>query len=194
MNKKHKILFAAQEMFGKHGYAKTTMKMIADRAGVASGLVSHYYGTKDNMFLEAGNDLIDKTLSYVTDKAQNAPTGLEAIGIFVRSYLDFTLSHKDTFPTLLRCSPFSDDYPDLDRHQVASKFKKLIDQISEYLEHGMEDGSIEELPLSQTSFLIYGHIVGAVRTVFLAPYDSKGVFEEACHFIIRSIAKQPKIL
>ncbi|WP_027180300.1 TetR/AcrR family transcriptional regulator [Maridesulfovibrio bastinii] len=190
MSKKDKILYAAQEMFGRHGYANTTMKMIADRAGVASGLVSHYYGTKDNLFLEAGDDLIDKMLVFVTEKAQKAPSGLEAIGIFVKSYLDFTLKNKETFPTLLRCSPFSDDYPDLDRHQVASKFKKLIDQISNYLEKGMADGSIEELPLTQTSFLLYGHIVGAVRTVFLAPYDSKGVFEEACHFIIRSIAKQ----
>lgn len=190
MNKKQRILYAAQEQFGKHGYAKTTMKMIADQAGVASGLVSHYYGNKDNLFLEAGGDLIDEMLEVLTDKAKEAETGLEAIGIFVKSYLEFTLAHKTTFPTLLRCSPFSDDYPDLDRHQIAAKFKELIDQITEYLEQGMTDGSIEELPLAQTSFLVYGHIVGAVRTVFLAPYDSKGVFEEACHFIIRSIAKR----
>lgn len=189
MSKKKKILYAAQQMFGRHGYAKTTMKMIADKAGVASGLVSHYYGTKDNLFLEAGDNLIDEMLVFVSERAKKAPSGLEAVGIFVRSYLDFTLNHKETFPTLLRCSPFSDDYPDLDRHQVANKFQRLINQISNYLEMGMNDGSIEELPLTQTSFLIYGHIVGAVRTVFLAPYDSKGVFEEACHFIIRSIAK-----
>lgn len=189
MTKKEKILLAAQEQFGEHGYTATTLKMVADSAGVASGLVSHYYGNKDNLFLESGGALIDQMLAILTDKAKEGRNGLESLGLFVQGYFDFTLANRTTFPTLLRSSPFSDEYPHLDRTHIASKFKRLIDQIEEYLTHGMQDGSIHEVPLPQTSYLIYGHIVGAVRTEFLTPFQIQDLFKEACQFIVRSVAK-----
>lgn len=189
MTKKERILLAAQEQFGEHGYTATTLKMIADHAGVASGLVSHYYGNKDNLFLEAGGELIDQMLAVLTDKAKEGNNGLEALGLFVKGYFDFTASNRTTFPTLLRSSPFSDEYPHLDRSEIASKFKKLIDRIEDYINEGMQDGSIRSVKQPQTAYLVYGHIVGAVRTEFLTPFVVEGLFEEACQFIVRSLAK-----
>lgn len=189
MTKKQRILLAAQEQFGKNGFTGTTLKIVADHAGVASGLVSHYFGTKDNLFLESGMALIDQMLSIFIPKAAQAENGLKSLKIFVESYFDFTRAHKATFPTLLRCSPFSDENPQLDRHVIAAKFQTLIDRIEAYLRKGMEDGSIKEVPLPQTAFLIYGNIVGAVRTEFLAPYQIPDLFEEACTFIIRSVTR-----
>ncbi|WP_320170891.1 TetR/AcrR family transcriptional regulator [Maridesulfovibrio sp.] len=188
MTKKKRILLAAQEQFGEHGYTATTLKMIADSAGVASGLVSHYYGNKDNLFLEAGGQLIDEMLQVLTDKAKEGKNGLEALGLFVQSYFDFTMTNRTTFPTLLRSSPFSDEYPHLDRTHIAAKFKRLIDRIDEYIREGIKDGSVREVPLPQTSYLVYGHIVGAIRTEFLTPFAVEGLFEEACVFIVRSLA------
>ncbi|WP_319780957.1 TetR/AcrR family transcriptional regulator [Maridesulfovibrio sp.] len=189
MTKKEKILLAAQEQFGEHGYTATTLKMVADHAGVASGLVSHYYGNKDNLFLEAGGDLIDQMLGVLTDKAKEGRNGLEALAIFVQAYFDFTESHRATFPTLLRSSPFSDEYPHLDRTHIAAKFKRLIDRIEEYISQGIEDGSIQNVPLPQTCYLVYGHIVGAVRTEFLTPFKIDNLFKEACQFVTRSLAR-----
>lgn len=189
MTKKEKILLAAQEQFGEHGYTATTLKMVADSAGVASGLVSHYYGNKDNLFLEAGGELIDQMLAILTDKAKSGKNGLESLEIFVQAYFDFTDNHRTTFPTLLRSSPFSDEYPHLNRTQIAAKFKQLIDRIEDYIRQGIDDGSVQKVPLPQTSHLVYGHIVGAVRTEFLTPFQIDNLFKEACQFIIRSLAK-----
>ncbi len=188
MTKKQRILLSAQEQFGKHGFTGTTLKMVADHAGVAAGLVSHYFGNKDSLFLESGGALIDQMLTSLKEKAKEADTGLEALRIFIESYLEFTAANRTTFPTLLRCSPFSDENPQLDRNEIASKFLSLINQIEIYLKRGMKDGSVKELPMPQTSFLIYGNIVGAVRTEFLTPYEIPELFEEACQFIIRSVA------
>ncbi|HAS87692.1 MAG TPA: TetR/AcrR family transcriptional regulator [Desulfovibrio sp.] len=189
MTKKEKILLAAQEQFGKHGYTATTLKMVADCAGVASGLVSHYYGNKDNLFLESGGELIDQMLAILTDKAKAGENGIKSLEIFVQAYFDFTEQHRTTFPTLLRSSPFSDEYPHLDRTHIAAKFKQLIDRIEDYIIQGMDDGSVREVPLPQTSYLVYGHIVGAVRTEFLTPFQIDKLFKEACQFIVRSLAK-----
>jgi AcrR family transcriptional regulator len=40
---------AALELFGKRGYDGTSVRDIAERAGVTAGLVTHHYGTKENL-------------------------------------------------------------------------------------------------------------------------------------------------
>ena len=187
MSKKERILLAAQEIFARSGYAGTTMKMVAEQAGVASGLVFHYYVSKENLFMVAGADLIDTMLGVLREQSEGAPNGCEALGAFVRAYLDFTLENESTFPTLIRCSPFSEDNPHLDRHKIAAKFRELIDLIEEILDRGMKDGSIAQLPVEQTAFMVYANIVGAVRTRFLTPYRITGLYQEAREFVLRSV-------
>jgi len=187
MSKKEKILTAAQEIFARCGYAGTTMKMVAEQAGVASGLVFHYFDNKENLFMTAGSELIDTMIIVLQDKTVDCKSGCEALGAFVKAYLDFTIENEKTFPTIIRCSPFSDDNPDLDRKRISAKFKELIDMVEEFLRRGIEDGSIIDLPVTQTAFMIYANIVGAVRTRFLAPYDIPGLFDESQEFILRSV-------
>ncbi|MDD3313483.1 TetR/AcrR family transcriptional regulator [Pseudodesulfovibrio sp.] len=187
MAKKEDILLAAQENFARSGYAGTTMKMVAEQAGVASGLVFHYFDSKENLFMMAGSELIDTMLEVIRQAIADAPDGCEALGAFVQAYLEFTIDNARTFPTLLRCSPFSDDNPDLDRKKIGAKFREIIDIIESILRRGILDGSIVELPVAQTAFLIYGSILGAVRTKFLAPYDVPGLYGEARRMIVRSV-------
>lgn len=188
MSKRDEILAAAQELFAGYGYAGTTMRMIAEKAGVAFGLVSHYFGNKENLFLVAGHEMIDAMLAAIREDMAQARNGLEAVDIFVTSYLNFTQTHRATFPTLIRCSPFSDDNPHLDRRKIAAKFAELIQEIEINLERGIADGSIAPLPVRECAHMIYAAIVGAVRTVFLTPFGDPALFEEARRFILRGIA------
>jgi AcrR family transcriptional regulator len=185
--KKDKILIAAQELFARYGYAGTTMKMVAEHAGVASGLVFHYFDSKESLFMAAGSELVDTMIHFLRGKIAEAQNGCEALGTFVKAYLDFTVEHEKTFPTIIRCSPFSDDNPDLDRQKIAAKFRGLTDIVEEILRRGIEDGSIRDLPVTQTAFMVYANIVGAVRTRFLTPYDIPGLFGEAREFVLRSV-------
>lgn len=187
IGKKEKILRAAQEIFARCGYAGTTMKMVAEQAGVASGLVFHYFESKENLFMVAGSELIDTMITELRVKTDGCKSGCDALGAFIRAYLDFTVENEKTFPTIIRCSPFSDDNPDLDRDKIGAKFRELIDMIEEFLRRGVEDGSLKELPVSQTAFMVYGSIVGAVRTRFLTPYTVTDLYEEARLFILRSV-------
>lgn len=44
-----RILDAAILLFGEHGVRGTTMKAIADEAGVSPALIVHHYGTKEGL-------------------------------------------------------------------------------------------------------------------------------------------------
>jgi len=48
-----RIIAAAVDEFGEHGYDGSTIRSIAGRAAVDSALVHHYFGTKADLFAEA---------------------------------------------------------------------------------------------------------------------------------------------
>ena len=47
------LLGAARELFAAHGYARTTVRAIAERAGVNQALLFRYFGSKDALFTSA---------------------------------------------------------------------------------------------------------------------------------------------
>jgi AcrR family transcriptional regulator len=49
------ILAAARQMFAEVGYDRTTIRAVAKAAGVDAGLVMHYFGTKDELFVQAAS-------------------------------------------------------------------------------------------------------------------------------------------
>ncbi|MFO0580469.1 MAG: TetR/AcrR family transcriptional regulator [Polyangia bacterium] len=53
--RREQVLAAALELFCEHGYAGTSTKRIAEKAGVTEGLVFHYFGTKDALLIEVSS-------------------------------------------------------------------------------------------------------------------------------------------
>jgi AcrR family transcriptional regulator len=187
MDRKTAILRAAQELFAEFGYSGTTMKAISEHAGVSFGLLSHYFGNKEGLFLAAGSRMIDEMGEAIAVRTGRARNGLEAVELLVRAYLEFTLNNRTTFPTMIRCSPFSDDNPHLDRTGIGDKFQELIRAISACLERGLQDGSIRTVSPQQEAHVVYGVLVGAVRTEFLTSFEIEGLYERTVQFIVRSL-------
>lgn len=189
MPKRKAILEAAQEVFGKHGYSATTMKMVAERAGVAFGLVSHYFGSKQELFITAGFAMVDAVMAHVDAAVAGAPDGLVAVERWVRGYLEFTLANRARFPILVRCSPFTDVELPAERERIAAKFReKIIGSLQVLVEKGMADGSILTLPPEETAFLIYGNIIGSVRTALITPFVVPNLYAETARYVRRSLA------
>ena len=191
MTKKEAILKAAQQAFGELGFTAATVKDVAGRAGVSFGLVSHYFGSKQDLFLAAGFDMADRLVERLTDATATGENGLEKIRAYMAAYFEFTEKHRKGFPILLRCSPFSHMDPGVDGAKVAEKFSVFIEELKRCVSLGMADGSIRDLPTEKTALIIYGNIVGSVRTSLLTPYDAKGIFRETIEHVTRSLKNSP---
>lgn len=188
MTKKDAILIAAQEAFGELGYSGATMKDVSKRANVSFGLVSHYFGNKHDLFLAAGFDMFDRLIKVLREATASGETGLDAVYRYMSTYFDFTVKHKLTFPALLRCSPFSHIEPGVDASGVAERFQDLIDALREAVTRGKADGSIsEDLPVEETALIIYGNIIGGVRTKLLTSYDTDNIYAETIKHVMRSL-------
>ncbi|HBF10223.1 MULTISPECIES: TetR/AcrR family transcriptional regulator [Thermotoga] len=60
LSKKEAILKAAIEVFGKRGYERATTDEIAERAGVAKGLIFHHFKSKENLYHQAYRYVVEK--------------------------------------------------------------------------------------------------------------------------------------
>lgn len=47
------ILAAARELFAERGFDRTSMRLVARRAGVDAALIAHYFHSKESLFLQA---------------------------------------------------------------------------------------------------------------------------------------------
>lgn len=92
------VLEAAQELFGERGYAGTSTKEIAARAGVSEPLLFRHYGNKANLFDQAVLSPLEGFIARYTEvwSAESVHDG-EA-GNLARNYIgglyDMLESHK----------------------------------------------------------------------------------------------------
>lgn len=56
---RERMLRAALDQFGRHGYDGTTTRMVAQAAGMNLGAIPYYFGTKDELYLGAVDFLAD---------------------------------------------------------------------------------------------------------------------------------------
>jgi len=69
--KRRRILQVSFEAFGELGYKRTTIKHIADRAGIAPGSIYTYFHDKDALFLCAISEIWDRFSQAAEEAAGN---------------------------------------------------------------------------------------------------------------------------
>ncbi|MFG3100867.1 TetR/AcrR family transcriptional regulator [Streptomyces sp. NPDC048182] len=74
---KERLLQAAVELVGEHGYDATTLGAIADRAGSARGLVSYYFPGKRQLVQSAVHRLMHRTLEEALEREPGTAEGPE---------------------------------------------------------------------------------------------------------------------
>ncbi|MFI1165715.1 TetR/AcrR family transcriptional regulator [Streptomyces sp. NPDC020801] len=74
---RERLLQAAVELVGEHGYEATTLGDIADRAGSARGLVSYYFPGKRQLVQSAVHRLMHRTLEEALEREPQTEDGRE---------------------------------------------------------------------------------------------------------------------
>lgn len=94
------ILVAARRVFAGSGLAGASMAEIAAEAGVARGLVNHYFGTKRALYLAVVADLAAELPTLVRTDLGGLPID-EVVEANVVSWLDSVERNRDLWAALL---------------------------------------------------------------------------------------------
>jgi AcrR family transcriptional regulator len=95
------ILDAARACFEEHGYAATTIELIAARAGASNGSIYHHFGSKDGilaaLYVGAVVSYQDQLLALLRAHADDAEGGIRGA---VEHHLAWVEAHPDDTRTL----------------------------------------------------------------------------------------------
>ena len=169
---RERILVAALRLFARHGFAATSVRMIAEDAGISQGLLYNYYDGKESLLRAIfERSMTDVRASFAS--AATAATPRKAVELLVRSAFDIVRGHRDFWQLSyqLRMQP-----------QVltglARESRRWTDEIRAQLEQLLERAGVSDPAVEAR--VLFAAIDGAAQHYVLDParYPLDDVAEE----------------
>lgn len=160
------ILQRARELFLAQGYHKTSMRAIAQAAGISTGPLYFHFQNKAEVFYHICCDAVAR---LVTDFRQ-ASSGTERAGFRLRSiyraYRDFYYREPELFEILhLATNPRAGvDLPQPLRDQLDQEFGKMLFIMEEIIREGVAAGDLRPVEPRHLALYLYSLAEG----VFMA--------------------------
>ena len=190
MTRKRALLKAAQHLFSTLGYEGTTFKKISAEAGVALGLLSHHYGSKEQLFLIAGLDVLDCLYASLIQECAKGGTGLERVLCYAKAFFDFSLVEENCYRLLLLSPPHWIVHPD--SHPPLNKgYRRLYALLESLIEHGKKDGTINPAVPPSTVKVISCTIYGGTRMLLVTPFAPENLYDDILLMIRLSLSSSP---
>jgi len=95
-----RIRDAAVELFGREGYSRTSIRTIAQQAGVSAALVIHHFGSKESLRHECDQHIVSEIFGRNTDL--NAQPNSDALAATMQRWLADIDTHRIALDYLVR--------------------------------------------------------------------------------------------
>lgn len=123
--KRDKIFQASMEVFAEKGYEGASTNDIIKRAGISKGILFHYFGNKENLYLYVLDKTLDSAIEKITAGYSMAPPDLferiTATGMLKLKFaLEEPLVYKLIFVTFVNT-------PQSIREAVQERYKRLYE-------------------------------------------------------------------
>jgi len=151
-DRRRQILDAAVRVFARQGFHTCRVADIADEAGVAYGLVYHYFDSKDAVLEAVFREQWGRLLAAVALAEESGETAPEQLGLVVKIVLRTWRDDPDLVRLLVReitRSPHIDDELD----EIGQAFASL----ERIIRRGQDEGTFRpELDARLAAWMLYG--------------------------------------
>jgi AcrR family transcriptional regulator len=186
VDKRRIILDAAVHVFARRGFYRCRVSDVADEAGVAYGLVYHYFQSKDEildtLFLERWNLMLE-VIDEIDRREVPARDKLEQAGSFI---VDSYRHEPDVMKVIIvevtrAANSFGRTHLD--------KIREAYAKIAEIVRKGQESGEFESTVTPEFAAMAFYGAVEQVLTqwIFDGTTSPEEEFEQAKRFIVATI-------
>ena len=152
-----KILDAAREEFGEHGFADSSIVGITQRAGVALGTFYTYFESKEALFQALVQDMSAQVRDTVGPVFGEGKDGLDGERRALAAFLKFARDHRDIYRII-------DESEFVDPSAYRAHYETTADRIAARLRSARDKGEIGSFSDEDLDVLSWG-MMGA--NVFL---------------------------
>jgi TetR/AcrR family transcriptional regulator, fatty acid metabolism regulator protein len=184
--KRRIILDAAVRVFARQGFHSARVSDIANEAGVAYGLVYHYFGSKDEvldtLFLERWNVLLEAIGEVDRSEAEPRDKLLQITGFIVDSYRHDPDLMKVIIVEVTRAANSFGA-----RH--LAKIREAYDMIADIVEDAQDEGKFRtDVAPSFAAMAFYGAIEQVLTGwIFALLPEGEAEFEQAKTFVVETV-------
>lgn len=151
-----KILEAAYTCLSNNGYANVSMRDIAKQSEVALSQLTYHYGTKENLFLEVIDMMMEKYLSEVETKISLAKGSKEKLGALINFFKDLIKKDKKLLRLLVDLTAQAMWVPSF-KDKMDSMFKRISFMIESQITDDLQLGKQSSTSASK---FIFGALFG----------------------------------
>ncbi len=186
VDKRRLILDAAVRVFARQGFHRSRVSDIADEAGVAYGLVYHYFGSKDEvldtLFLERW-ELMLAAIDEIDGRPIAAREKLYAIASFI---VDSYRHDRDLMKVIIvEVTRAANTFGATHLPEIGKAYERIADIVA----RAQADGEFRDAVTAQFAALAFYGAVEQVLTgwIFGLLDEGEDDYERAKHFIVDTI-------
>lgn len=142
--RREQICRAAAAVIAREGFAGSTMRMVAEEAGVSTGMINHYFANRQDLLTQALVFVSERTQERYRRAIENVPAGRERLVTLLDSALADDEEMRETWRVWINAYGEAVRLPEL-RHTIESRllsWYELIDRALEGLVPPDEPGAI----------------------------------------------------
>jgi len=153
--KRDAVLLTAAHLFLEYGYRRTSMSELAKRLKITKPALYHYFQNKEEIVVECYR----RGIAVIEDGLDNAlvshSSGFNKVKAYVKAYATAIVEHD-----FGRCVAMLDDgaLSHATRREVRSLKRRIDATLRNYIEQGMQDGSIAPCDAKLAAFAIAGAV------------------------------------
>jgi AcrR family transcriptional regulator len=165
----------AEALFAERGFDGACIREIARRAGATTGLIYHYYGSKEDLYLT----LMEIAASDLTVRIENIAAGKgsppEKVRLVVRTFLDSYRAQPQHFQLVHRAI---DDCSPAVLALAERWFSRVYQALQVIAEEGMREKLFTPFPAYIAPFIMLSLIIHALRNSRFQDRMTPGVTAE----------------
>jgi len=162
--KQKQIISTAERLFSTKGFDGTSVRDIADEAGVNIAMISYYFGSKEKLmealFEQRTTNIKLKVESLLQDEKL---TSLEKIDILVDDYIIKAMDKQQFFKIMI-CEQVINKNPTI-ISLITDLKKKNVEEISKIIERGQKKGEFKK---NVDVILLMNTLIGCVTQMMIS--------------------------
>jgi TetR/AcrR family transcriptional regulator, transcriptional repressor of bet genes len=174
--RREQICRAAAAVIAREGFAGSTMRMVADEAGVSTGMINHYFANRQDLLTQALLFVSERTQDRYRKALEGIPAGVERLNALLDSALSDDPQMRETWYVWINAYGEAVRLPEL-RHTMEQRLQSWYEIIDMALEGLPQPIAAGELPWSwRLDAMLNGLTIQALTSE--AALDSRQIRDE----------------
>jgi AcrR family transcriptional regulator len=186
VDSRRSILDAALTIFSEYGYVGTSMRMVADSAGMSVGGVYIYFRNKETLYLTLMEEIFKQLDERVRSEVVVLDNPVDALSALIRTRIDTAKRHTALILSKTRKQDFPAGF-DL----IRSFSKRQLRIIEEIIGEGMVRGLFNPCDVKEMARIINVTLRGFILSMAI---DPENLFhpEEYSRLLLLGLLKRPE--